>query len=147
MKEPKRPAAVSEAQAIYLRHNPACRVCGSIGTTQAHHLVPWEYLVKIDREWLASDQRIFVGLCETELGKPEPNHHICAHGFDFRHVDLHFMDKIIEYAKYKAFAEIKAAPVYHETMLTRFKLADEMTSEDVKTLQAYVDAKWPKIGS
>jgi hypothetical protein len=145
--EPKRPAAVTEAQALYLKHNPTCAVCGSIESTQAHHIIPYEYLCKIDREWLAKDQRIFVGLCETEKDKPEPNHHIAAHGFDFKHVDLHFFDKVEEYKKYKTFAEIKAAPVYHETLLTRLKLANEMTDEDIKTLQAYVDGKWPKVDS
>ena len=144
MKEPKRPAAVSEAQALYLRHTPACAVCGSTGATQAHHLIPYEYLVKIDRVWLASDQRIFLGLCETEEGKPEPNHHIAAHGFDFKHVDFHFLDKLDAYRGFKTFAEIKAAPIYHETLLTRYKLADDMTPEDIKTLQALVDSRWPK---
>lgn len=146
MSEPKRPADVSEAQALFLKTHHECAVCGTREAIQAHHIIPYEYLCKIDREWLAKDQRIFIGLCETEAGKPEPNHHIAAHGFDFKHVDLHFFDKIDEYKKYATFAEIKAAPIYHETVLTRLKLVDEMTEEDVKTLQAYVDAKWPKEG-
>jgi len=147
MQEPTRPNDVTEAQELFLKHNPSCNVCGSIGATQAHHIIPYEYLCKIDREWLAKDQRIFVGLCETEHDKPEANHHICAHGFDFKHVDLHFFDKVTEYKKYKTFDEIKATPIYHETILTRLKLADEMTDEDIKTLQAYVDSKWPKLES
>lgn len=145
MEEKPRSKEITEAQALYLKQHPACVVCGSVGATQAHHVIPYEYLLKCDREWLASDQRIFIGLCETEKDKPEPNHHICAHGFDFKHVDLHFEDKIEQYRAFKTFADIKNSALYHATLLSRFKLADEMTDDDVKTMQALIDAKYPKL--
>lgn len=148
MKEPKRPKEVTEAQALYLRNNPACAISGSIGATQAHHMVPYEYLVKIDRVWLASDQRIFIGLCETEKGKPEPNWHLLAgHGGSFENANLHVMEDIAYYKVkgYTLTSQIEADTYYLARKAQRYKKVNEMTDDDVKTLQEYVDAKWPKL--
>lgn len=145
--EPKRPEAVAEAQALFLRHNPACAITGTTDATQAHHMVPYGHLCKIDREWLAEDQRIFIGLCETEKGKPEPNYHLLAgHAGSFEHANLHVEEDVAYYkAKgYKATAEIEADPHYLARKASRFKRAEEMTDEDIKALQEYVDARWPK---
>lgn len=147
MKEPKRPKEVDEAQALYLRHNPVCAISGTTGATQAHHMVPYEYLVKIDRVWLASDQRIFIGLCETEKGKPEPNWHLLAgHGGSFENANLH-VDEDVAYYKSKGYTlstQIEADTYYLARKAQRYKKVKEMTAQDVKDLQAYVDAKWPK---
>lgn len=145
MKEPPRPKEVTEAQALYLKNNPACAISGIVGASQAHHKIPYEYLVKIDREWLASDQRIFISLSETEKNKPEPNFHLLAgHLGSFLSMNIHIDEDIAFFKQFKTTAEIEASVGYLARKAVRYKRADEMTDQDIKDLQAFVDAKYPR---
>ena len=144
MKELPRPSVVNEAQAKFLETHKVCDGCGSTTGIQAHHEVPFEYLVVCDRVWLASAQRIFRGLCETEENKPERNCHIEAHGFDFTHCDLHYQDKLPQFIQFKTFAEVKASPLYHQAILTRLPKASELTHDQIVSLTAFIDAKYPR---
>ncbi len=147
MPEPKRPEAVAHAQAVYLKAHPACEISGIVGSCQAHHKIPYGHLCKIDREWLAEDQRIFITLAESEKDKPEPNwHELAGHGGSFVHANLHIDEDVVYYRSkgYKTTAEIEADPYYVARKISRYKTAEEMTDQDIKDLQQYVDLKWPK---
>ena len=150
MPEPKRPNKVNEAQAAFLRKFPACAITGSVGTTQAHHVIPYEYLCTIDREELAEEERIFLGLCETEKGKPEPNYHeLVGHAGSFQSMNIHSVEDV-DYFKakgYKTTAEIEADSLYLSRKLTRPKKPDDMSQEELATLRAYVDQRWPKVAA
>lgn len=144
--EPKRSKEITEAQAKYLKKNPLCAISGTKGNTQAHHIIPYEYLVKIDREWLASDERIFVGLCETEKDKVVPNFHLLAgHLGSFQSFNIHILEDIQFFKQFKTTEEIEDNLTFQAKKAARYKFDYQMTLDDIKNLQTYVDSRWPKL--
>lgn len=144
--EPPRPKEVTEAQARHLKANPACAICGRTGASQAHHILDYDACQRIGMVWIAADPRDFVTLCETEQGKPEPNHHLLAgHYGSFKSINLNIMDELaLPLWQKKTAAEIEADPVYQVKVKDRIKPVAEWGSEDITAMQVIAARIFPK---
>lgn len=103
MAEPKRPEAVAEAQARYLKLHPACEISGIVGSCDAHHKIPYGYLCAIDREDVAEMMDIFITLATPTHRLPDtPNwHEKTGHLGSYESFDPDFEDHLSFYLSHK----------------------------------------------
>ena len=146
MTEPKRPAAVTEAQHRHLKAFPACAITGKTVGVQAHHIVDFDACERIGLPELASDPRNFVTLVESEAGKPEPNLHLLAgHCGSFRSINFNILHELTLPIWKKSDAEIKADPWFKDRVNNRMKPVSEWDDDEAAAAKATALKMFPKL--
>ena len=138
--EPKRPAAVTEAQHRHLKAFPACVISGATTDCQAHHIIDYDACEHIGRPELAADKRNFITLREA----PGSDFHLAAgHLGSFQSINLHIIENALTWKGWTE-EQIRNDPKWLAMKATRMKPVREWTDEDTKARRDAADAMFPK---
>lgn len=134
----------------HLAAHPTCACCHpgtNVGAgLQVHHIFPFHYAIALGRPDLELDDRNLITLCETEAGKPGPNHHLLiGHLDDFKSSNLTVvLDATQTYLGMTGEA-IRVDHRWLAAKAAKLKPLDEMTDEDKANFVAAMNARFPLI--
>lgn len=131
----------------YLLEHPNCAACKpgqSNVKPQVHHRIPFHFCVLLGRPELEEYPPNFIPLCETEKGKPAPNHHLLiGHLDDFTSSNLDVTLDATHTWYGKTAAEIQFDPQWKLKCQHRMKPFGSMTAKDKRDLRALMDRLFP----
>lgn len=109
-----------------------------------HHINPFHYVVYLGRPDLELDQRNLICLCETEDGKPAPDHHVLiGHLGNFKLGNLLVAEDAVRYRGLAQDAIRGDADWQSEERNGRLKALDLMTDEEKRDYRAKLDQELP----
>lgn len=145
--EPPRSPAWPYVERTVLHLHPYCACCGPTAEAkpalQVHHRLPFHYCIALGRPDMELDPRNLIVLCETEHGRPEPNHHLLiGHLGNFQSDNVHVGDDVVTFAGMGA-AAIQSDRRWLARKATRLPLLKDMTDEQKADFRALMDAECP----
>jgi len=134
----------------HLRAEAECAACeggkSDNMAMQVHHIFPLQYCVALGRADLELDQRNLITLCQSEVGKPSPNHHLLiGHLGNFESADRYVVRDARKIFHGMSATQIKIDPRWLAKKLRRLKPLDKMTGREKKRLRATMDKVFPVL--
>jgi len=138
----------------HLAAQPHCAACKpltggpaiTLQGVQVHHIFPFHYCIALGRPDLELDDRNLVTLCESEEGKPAPDHHLLiGHLDDFKSSNLAVvLDATQTYYGMSA-EDIRGDHRWLSAVAAKLKPLDKMTDEDKAAFVAAMNARFPLL--
>ena len=131
----------------FKEQNPDCIYCGDdsgkIYGIQIHHIHPFHQVVGVGRADLELDPRNLCSLCETEVGKPAPDHHItCGHLGSFQRNNESVVTDVVTF-KGQPQKLIEANTLWQEKEKMATKPFSEWTDDEKKVYRDKLDRELP----
>jgi hypothetical protein len=142
----KRSSHWPAVEKAHLAKEPECRCCpkGKGYAVQVHHQFPFHFAILLGRPDLETDDRNLITLCESEEGKPAPNHHLLIGHLDsFQSSNLDVYEDATKTFHGWDADRIKASPKWQDKVAKRLKTWNEMTDADKHQLRKLMDERFP----
>lgn len=111
---------------------------------QVHHRFPFHLCVLLGRPELELYQPNLISLCESEAGKPCPNHHLLIGHLDFfQSSNLDVANDALRTWRGQTADQIRADPAWQLKSQHRMKSWADMTDADKRDLRALMDHVFP----
>lgn len=144
----KRSSKWRRVELAHLKIEPGCRCCrpgASAKGLQVHHIFPFHYVVQLGRPDLELDHRNLITLCESEKGKPGPNHHLLVgHLDDFKTANLRVVLDVTQTFHGMTRNSIRTDHRWLTARAAKLTPLDEMSDIERKHFRQALDALFPK---
>lgn len=123
---------------------PYCEACGSKIGLQVHHIVPFNFCVRLGRPALELSLDNLIVLCETERGKLEENHHLAlGHFFNFKSGNINVRRDAQKYKNLTAEQIKKSSDFENEEQIGKLKEFEKMSLDEKKQMRQLIDQMFP----